>query len=171
MPSGRGITVHSGAIDFSALARPAPPTSLVSRAASNTTRRIWIITGIVILVSLVVGGIFCCVVLGLMYKKKQERKKRNIDLGGTNANHRYRPVEDMELGYQGVQELPAENYGLGYKAELPSDVNEVPKVQQLDGYIAPAKADIPEQETMVLYYRPVPGQILRTSFNKKRTID
>ncbi|KAL5386264.1 hypothetical protein DPSP01_004345 [Paraphaeosphaeria sporulosa] len=141
MLSQRGIAVRPGAIDFSALTGLAP-SSLVARAsAADTTRRIWIITGVVMLVSLIIIGIFCAVVLCLMHKKKRQRQKQRIDLGASNANHRYRPVDNMELEYGGVQELPAENSfgGGGAKSELRSDFNEVPRVQQLDGFVAAPK--------------------------------
>lgn len=133
--------MRPGAVDFSALTGLAPP-SLVARAsAADQTRRIWMITGIVILVSLVIIGVFCAVVLCLMHKKKRQRQKQRIDLGVSNANHRYHPVDNMELEYGGVQELPAENSfgGGGGKAELGSHFNEVPRVQQLDGFVAPPK--------------------------------
>lgn len=137
-----GIAVRPGAIDFSALAGLVQTSSLVRRAtAAETTRRMWIIIGIISLVALIAGGIFCCIVLALMRRKKQQRKKRNLDLGASNRNHAYRPVEDMELGYTGVQEMPAENSfgGGGRKTELGGYANEVPRVQQLDGFVAPAK--------------------------------
>ena len=92
------------------------------------------------LVSLVVIAAFCAVVLCLMHRKKQQRKKQHLDLGVSNATHRYQPVHNnIELEYGGVQEMPADsNYG-GRKAELGADGNEVHKVQQLDGFVAPPK--------------------------------
>ena len=95
------------------------------------------ITGVIILVLLIIGGIFCGVVLCLMYRKKQQRKKRNLDLSTSNTRHQYRPIDDMELQYGGVQELPAEYHLSGHKAELPSSPYGVQKVQQLDGFVAP----------------------------------
>ncbi|KAF1976889.1 hypothetical protein BU23DRAFT_14694 [Bimuria novae-zelandiae CBS 107.79] len=136
----RDITVGPDTVDFAALTRPTAPTSLVARATSSeTTRRIWIITGISILVSLVVMGIFCCVVLYLMHRTKEKRKKRTLDLGLLNPNRGYCPVNDMELQYEGAQELPADHNFSGYNVELPAGAHEVPKVQQLDGYVAPPK--------------------------------
>ena len=138
-----GIAVHPGAIDFSALARPAPSPSLTSRAAaSDTTRRIWIITGIITLALLVVGGIFCAVVLCCMYRKKQQRKKRNLGLGTVTATHRYQPVNDIELEPGRPHELPVDYNSSSYGAELPSGAHGVPKVQELDGYIAPPKPSV-----------------------------
>jgi hypothetical protein len=136
-----GIAVRPGAIDFSALTGLAPSPLVARATAAQNTRRIWIITGVVILVSLVVMGVFCAVVLCLMHKKKRERQKRHLDLGASNANHRYRPVDNIELEYGGVQELPAENSfgGGGRKAELQGEFSEVPRVQQLDGFVAPPK--------------------------------
>ncbi|KAF2438224.1 hypothetical protein P171DRAFT_491510 [Karstenula rhodostoma CBS 690.94] len=137
---GTDIAVRAGAIDFSALTGLAAPSLAARASAANTTRRIWIITGVVILVSLIIIGAFCTVVLCFMHKKKRQRQKQQLDLGVSSANHRYRPVDDMELGYGGVQELPAENSfgGGGGKAELRSDF-EVQRVQQLDGFVAPPK--------------------------------
>ena len=135
-----GLAVHPRAMDFSALVRPAPLSSLVSRAtAAENTKRIWMITGIIILALLVIGGIFCGVVLCLMHRTKKQRKKRTLDLAASNANHRYQPVNDIELGYAGVQELPVDYDYSGRQVELPSHAHEVPKTQQLDGYVAPPK--------------------------------
>lgn len=105
--------------------------------ATDKTKRIWIITGVIILIVLVVGGIFCCIVLCLVHRRKQQIKKRNLDLGTANATNTYRgyqPVDNMELGYGGVQEMPGDYYHPGHKAELPS--YEVQRVQQSDGFIS-----------------------------------
>jgi hypothetical protein len=135
--------VRPGAIDF-ALTGLAP-SRLVARADEfQTTKTIVIVTIIVIFVILVISviaAVFCAVVPCLMHKKKRERQKRNRDLSAFNTDHRYRPVDHIELEHGGVQELPAENNfgGGGRKAELQGEFSEIPRVQQLDGFVAPPK--------------------------------
>ncbi|KAF9729437.1 hypothetical protein PMIN01_12301 [Paraphaeosphaeria minitans] len=151
-----GIAARPGTVDFSAFPGLAP-SSLVARASvADTTRRIWMITGVVVLVSLVIIGVFCAVVLCLMHKKKRQRQKQRTYLGASDTNHRYCPVDNMELLHEGVQELPAENSfgGGGAKAELGSDFNEVPRVQQLDGFVAaPKPSAVPAELPSTTSYR------------------
>ena len=130
-------------IDFSALARSAPVSSLTSRStAAENTRRVWIITGIITLALLVIGGIFCAVVLCLMYRKKQQRKKRNPGLNIATATHRYQPVNDIELEPGRPQELPVDYNSSRYGAGSSSYAHEAPRVQELDGYIVPPKPSV-----------------------------
>ena len=75
-----------------------------------------------------------------MYRKKQQRKKRNFGQGTATATHQYHPVSDIELEPGRPQELP--DYNSSYGAELPSGAHGVPKVQELDGYIAPPKPSV-----------------------------
>lgn len=60
-----------------------------------------------------------------------------------NVAHEYRQLEDMESGPPGIQELPPENQIADLtpyqRVELQSDVNEIPKIQQLDGFAAPVR--------------------------------
>ncbi|KAF2242269.1 hypothetical protein BU26DRAFT_157778 [Trematosphaeria pertusa] len=146
MSPRHGIVVHPGAaIDFSALARPIPrPSNLLARATSTGTT-IGGIIFIIVLVLIVIGIIFAAVVLILIWKNKAQRRKRQRQMEATKpaARHEYRVLEDTESGNGGLHELPQDNQvgdPVPYQTvELQADVNEVPRVQQLDGYTAPPK--------------------------------
>ena len=128
------IAVGSSAIDFAALTRPA-----VSHESHLSKREVNAggIVLIIIMVLTAVSIIFCVIVGMIICKNKAQAKKRQqrmeasrkVDNQGT-----YTVLEDMEPG--GIQEMPT-NRAVKAGVELEGTINEVPRLQQLDGFTAP----------------------------------
>jgi cell division protein FtsN len=137
-----GIVVHpGGSFNLPALANTISHRSpLISRATSTNVGGV---VFIVILVLVAVSIIFCAALVFIILKNKRKRRQRQrqIEVTEPAVVHEYRQLEDMDSAHNMPSELPPENQVKDpiplQRAELQSDVNEVPKIQQLDGSPAP----------------------------------
>ncbi|KAF2651527.1 hypothetical protein K491DRAFT_760981 [Lophiostoma macrostomum CBS 122681] len=173
MAPRHGIVVYPGAaIDYSALTRPALPSSLStsSRSASLARRKTNVggVAFIVILVLCLVGALSIAILVLVILRNKRARRKREAQPKQQSEGVPFvTPApNNTSLGYQsdgvgamsydagngdgngvrgGVQELPQDNYlkdgtgGMYPGPELQGEENEVPRVQQLDGFVAPPR--------------------------------
>ncbi|KAF2116997.1 hypothetical protein BDV96DRAFT_644437 [Lophiotrema nucula] len=130
------------AIDFSALANSAPHTSPFKKRELTVVGIVW-----VVILSLTAVSILFCIVIGIIIcnnkaKARQRQQKmnasRNVD-SQSQGKGKYVALEDMEPG--GLHEMPTNSGVKGTGVELEGEGNEVPRVQQLDGFTAPPRVN------------------------------